>query len=242
MGSDNLFHKVREERKKRETNIINQRAGNWLIVTEGTKTEPIYFKKIIDIVNNNLPKDSRLKCEICGMGKNTISLVDSVLNLQYFIDKKIGSKIILYEKIFVVFDRDSFSKQNFNRAINLCKKNDYIPLWSNEAFEYWLLLHFNYYNSNLSRLDYREKIENELKKKNINIKYQKNSEKVIDYIIQKGSLINAINNAKRIHKEMIRSNIKPDEANCMTTMYRFFEEIDRRNEELSVKKCKEIFK
>ena len=58
MGSDNLFHKVREERKKRETNIINQRAGNWLIVTEGTKTEPIYFKRIIsfslfDVKNRN---------------------------------------------------------------------------------------------------------------------------------------------------------------------------------------------
>lgn len=94
----------------------------------------------------------------------------------------------------------------------------------------------------MSRLDYKEKIENELKKKNINIKYQKNSEKVIDYIIQKGSLINAINNAKKIHKEMIKLGIKPDEANSMTTMYRFFEELDRRNEELSVKKCKEIFK
>ena len=40
MGSDNLFKKRREERKKRVENIKKQKSSNWLIVCEGTETEP----------------------------------------------------------------------------------------------------------------------------------------------------------------------------------------------------------
>lgn len=43
MGSDNLFKKRRDERKKRKENIEKQRSSNWLVVCEGVETEPNYF-------------------------------------------------------------------------------------------------------------------------------------------------------------------------------------------------------
>ena len=41
------------------------------------------------------------------------------------------------EKIFVVFDKDSFSDDDFDDTIKMCEDNGYIPLWSNQAIEYW---------------------------------------------------------------------------------------------------------
>lgn len=51
MGKDELFYKARTERKKRERNIIEQILNSWLLVSEGTKTEPIYFEYIIKKIN-----------------------------------------------------------------------------------------------------------------------------------------------------------------------------------------------
>ena len=66
--SDNLFKKRREERKKRVENIKKQKSSNWLIVCEGTETEPNYFKGAIEEINKNLSADYKLKVTIVGKG------------------------------------------------------------------------------------------------------------------------------------------------------------------------------
>lgn len=43
MGTDDLFKKRREERKRRKYEFRNPRANSFLIVTEGERTEPLYF-------------------------------------------------------------------------------------------------------------------------------------------------------------------------------------------------------
>ena len=91
------------------------------------------------------------------MGKNTISLVRSVEDIQNDIDEY-QKAIVPYGKIFVVFDKDSFRDETFNMAIKMCYDNGYIPLWSNQAIEYWFLLHFNYIDSKMDRTMYKEKI------------------------------------------------------------------------------------
>lgn len=242
MGNDNLFHKHRESRKKREFEIINQRPNRWLIVTEGTKTEPIYFGRIVEIINDNIEKDYALKCDIYGLGMNTVSLVKMTDKLQYKIDCIVKKHIIPYDKIFVVFDRDSFSSTNFNDAISMCRNNGYIPLWSNEAIEYWFLLHFNYYNCSISRTDYKMKLEGEFKAKNINKKYEKNNVDIVNTIINYGSLKCARRNSLKVYKIFESKKISFDKANSCTTLFRFFDEVDNRNEILSLKSCDEIFK
>ena len=132
MGSDNLFSKRREERKKRKENIQKQKSNKWLIICEGTKTEPNYFQEVIKDINKNLTDEYKLNVKIIGKGKNTISLVKSVDELLNYIDES-KTSTIPYGKIFVVFDKDDFKSDFFNKAILTCEKNGYIPLWSNQA-------------------------------------------------------------------------------------------------------------
>ena len=47
MGTDDLFRKRREERKKRQHEYRQPKANSFLIVTEGKCTEPFYFKRMI---------------------------------------------------------------------------------------------------------------------------------------------------------------------------------------------------
>lgn len=44
MGSDDLFKKRRAARKQRQHEYKTPRANSFLIVTEGERTEPLYFK------------------------------------------------------------------------------------------------------------------------------------------------------------------------------------------------------
>lgn len=44
MGSDDLFKKRREARKQRKHEYKTPKANSFLIVTEGERTEPLYFK------------------------------------------------------------------------------------------------------------------------------------------------------------------------------------------------------
>ena len=51
MGSEDLAKRRRNERKARFSKEQKIRAETWLIVCEGTKTEPKYFTSLLDFVN-----------------------------------------------------------------------------------------------------------------------------------------------------------------------------------------------
>ena len=148
MGSEDLAKRRSKERKTRISKEKELRAETWLIVCEGTKTEPNYFKSLLDYVNTLSTK--KIKFKVVGTGRNTESLVDSVEELFNFTDKEISSKMIRYGKIFVVFDKDDFTRQAFNNAVTKCINKGYIALWSNECIELWFLLHFNYLHMTMS--------------------------------------------------------------------------------------------
>ena len=50
-----------------------------LIITEGTKTEPNYFKSIKELINQNYSE--RIHLEIVGQGDNTVNLFDKAKQL-----------------------------------------------------------------------------------------------------------------------------------------------------------------
>lgn len=78
MGSDNFFNKRRVERQKRKENVIKQRSSHWLVVCEGAKTEPNYFKGAVTAINQRIEDKYKLKVTVVGKGMNTLSLVNSV--------------------------------------------------------------------------------------------------------------------------------------------------------------------
>ena len=96
-----------------------------LIVCEGENTEPGYFEKF---------RLSSAKIKAVGEGYNTVSLVRRALEL-----KEEGN----YEQVWCVFDKDDFSAQDFNEAVQLAHTSGFGLAYSNQAFEYWLILHFD---------------------------------------------------------------------------------------------------
>lgn len=192
--NEHLKRFARKE-QKRKKDIRNKRKY-YLIVCEGEKTEPNYFQGFKD----DLPKGVLTWCQIDieGTGRNTQSLVDEALRLKKAYEQEYNRTI---DRLWVVFDRDSFSPNDFNNAVLRCQNTKPVIgcAWSNEAFELWYLLHFHYYNHGMSRKDYQDAIEDNLKPLlGETYRYLKNSTDMYDLLKEYGSLDNAIRNAKRL--------------------------------------------
>ncbi|UCH94027.1 MAG: RloB domain-containing protein, partial [Candidatus Aminicenantes bacterium] len=156
MGTDNLFWKRKNKSLKRKSRNRGKLPESFLIVCEGGKTEPNYFKAF---------KLSSAAIRVEGLGMNTLSLVQVTLK----IIERAKKDGILYDQVWCVFDRNHFPIQNFNNAIDLANKKNIKVAYSNEAFELWYLLHFHYYNSGVSRNQYFAMLS-----KLLNAPYKKN--------------------------------------------------------------------
>lgn len=230
MGSDNFYKRRKETRRVREENILKLRSSNSFIISEGVKTEPNYFKEAVDEINKSIDDKYKLKVKIVGMGKNTVSLVKSVDDILNDINFY-KTSVIPYDKIFVVFDKDSFDSKLFNEAILMCERKGYIPLWSNQAIEFWFLLHFNLIETRMNRDMYIIKLNEYFKKSGLlNYKYIKNDKSIYSKLCNYGSLENAIKYAKNIYLKHL--NEKPSDAESCTLVYKFFEEVNKRIDEI----------
>lgn len=54
MGTDDLFKKRRAERQKRKHEFKSVNTNSFLIVTEGEKSEPLYFKGLQKKINEKV--------------------------------------------------------------------------------------------------------------------------------------------------------------------------------------------
>jgi len=210
----------REEQKRKKD--FRAKRKYYLIVCEGEKTEPNYFQGMKD----DLPKGvlTWYQIDIEGTGRNTQSLVDEALRLKKTYEQGNNRPI---DKLWVVFDRDSFSAQDFNSAILRCKnsKPEIGCAWSNEAFELWYLLHFQYYENRISRADYKRLIEASLKPLLGNsFRYKKNSDKMFPILKEHGNLDTAIRNAKRLSDKFMDSQDYAEHNPC-TMVWKLVEEL-----------------
>jgi RloB-like protein len=188
----------------------------FLIVCEGEKTEPNYFRKF--------PVPTRPKVidvDIRGVGRTTLSLVEEALRLKEELGLRFdrdGYK----DQVWCVFDRDfkqeNFNTQNFNTAITLARKQKFGIAYSNDAFELWYILHFEYYESETHRQDYIRILEDRL-----GHGYQKNSETMYDELRDRQST--AIKYAKRIIEMHDPGMIGTH--NPSTTVYLLVEELNK---------------
>lgn len=174
--------------KKRKINIRHV-AVSFLIVCEGTRTEPNYFKSLI----KNRISDVR-EVEINGQGKGTVSLIKEVISIQ----KKSSKE---FDRVWAVFDKDDFD--DFNDAIRLAKKNKINCAWSNESFELWYYLHFEYLDTGVSRKQYIEMIEREVRKRsgNKDYKYKKKDESTFSLLQNIGNESLALRNAEKLKEK-----------------------------------------
>jgi len=147
--------------------------------------------------------------EIYGLGYNTVALVERAIELSREGD---------YDQVWCVFDRNSFPAQNFNDAIALAQRNGVHVAYSNEAFELWYLLHFNYYDAAMRRSDCCTKLSELL-----GYKYRKNSDDLYEKLEYRQAV--AIRNAMRLLAQYMP--LIPERANPSTTVHLLVEQLNR---------------
>jgi RloB-like protein len=183
--------------RKVNTREIRQR---FLIICEGEKTEPNYFRSF------RVPK---VVIEVQGLGMNPSKLVDKA------IEQKNPEE---YDQIWCVFDRDSWTETDFHNAIKNAKDADIEIAYSNESFELWYILHFEFLNTGIPRSDYLKKLDRHLGQK-----YAKNSDDIYDKLLEHQP--NAIKNAENLLKKYQPCN--PANDNPSTTVHRLVQELNK---------------
>jgi len=197
MGTDNLHHRRKIGRAKAHEKVKDIREREWLLVCEGKKTECNYFKGLVASLNTT--GNNHILLKPCGEGKNTTSLIDSVDKHFDYLDKEYGLTRIPYTKIIFVFDKDDFSADQFNSAVTKAKKRfpNCIVAWSNESFELWLNLHFDYISTGMTRWEYNDRLTDILRNKKILTKNQNYK----DHISNHDDIFNKIESAGGCYKK-----------------------------------------
>ncbi|MEB3342588.1 RloB family protein [Okeania sp.] len=195
--------KSKYARSRNEKVKTRKAKERFLIVCEGTKTEPNYFKSF------PVPKDV-IEVDVLGVGKNTINLVEKALRIK----QEDGD----YDRVWCVFDKDSFPPKNFNAAIKYAEDNNVEVAYSNQAFEVWYLLHFDDPYIPKSRKDYEK-----LLTKRMNQKYEKNSNEMYKMLLDRQP--QAIKNAEKLLKQYNPPN--PANDNPSTTVHLLVKELNR---------------
>lgn len=223
MGSENRHLKKRIKREESLRKIREEKPDNWLIVCEGQETEKNYISSLIDNFNLQL-NNHKINYKIKGYGQSNKKLVLTAEQVSSFLDS-CNLRVMPYNKVFVVYDKDSFKNDDFDNSIKMCEARGYISLWSNESFELWLLLYFNHYQGNISRVELIKKINKEFKNLGLKIKYSKTNDKIFELFDKYGSIDKAYSLAKK--NLCFYSNFEtPSKCFSCTTMYKLLDELE----------------
>ncbi len=186
-----------------------------LIVCEGKNTEPSYFNHF---------RLSSATVKSVGEGYNTVSLVNRATQLVN--EKK-------YDQVWCVFDKDDFNENDFNKAIQMAETNNFKVAYSNQSFEYWLILHFDDHQGvGMHRKDYNDKI-NELLKP-FSVIYDGNGDKIItENFFELLDGLDSKTNKKRVDLAIARAtrnfnlfdHKNPAKEESSTTVFRLVEEL-----------------
>ena len=219
-------HKERLKEKRRTQPTLERKVPTQtekptiLIVCEGKNTEPSYFRQF---------KLSSATIIPIGEGYNTTALVNRAIEL---------NKEYHYDQAWCVFDADPKpdnpnQASNYNKAIWLAKKENFGIACSNQAFEYWIILHFlDHQGGKMNRRDYDKKINSLLKP--FGLTYDGKGSKIIteelfnllEAVDPKANTKRqqlAIERAERNYKKLDHSN--PSKAESCTAVYLLVQEL-----------------
>ena len=144
-NSPQIRQKAQLERKQNKRASYNR----ILIVSEGSKTEPLYFKEIRAAYRLNT---ANIELQPSALGTEPLQVVQYAHKLFVNGDphKRIGKRA--FEQVYAVFDRDDH--KTFHQALKTAEsldgklRNDqkqpvvFQAITSIPSFELWLLLHF----------------------------------------------------------------------------------------------------
>ncbi len=209
-------HREQLKSQRRAAPILDRPIGarsekpTILIVCEGVNTEPSYFNQF---------RVSSVRIKPIGVGFNTVSLVCRAIELSESGD---------FDQVWCVFDKDDFSDKNFNEAIQMANANGLEVAYSNQAFEYWLILHFNdHQGGRMNRRDYNSVLNSALQSYSVTYDGDGNK-KVSRELFELLSGIEPRTNRKRVELAIDRAkrnykildNLDPADRESSTTVFR----------------------
>ncbi len=219
---DNALEK-RFARKKQNKNKQKELRAYFLIVCEGEKTEPNYFKAFPKQVGKIV-----YDIEFDGGGISTLKVVEKAIDLRDKSPQK-------YDRVWAVFDKDCFKPNSFNSAILKAKANNIECAWSNEAFELWYLLHFHNRVTPMERGKYQKAIEeainNNKKRGEMKFTYKKNDLAMYALLNEHGNQDLAIKWAKELDENITGQNFSSYNPN--TRVYKLVEELIGKSKTLN---------
>ncbi|HPJ23705.1 MAG TPA: RloB family protein, partial [Bacillota bacterium] len=200
-----------------------------MVYAEGSKTEPLYIENIKEELakrNNCQVEDLTINTVPKSGGHNTLDLIE-------YAEKDVLERRKNNEKIdfiWIFYDKDSFDKDQFDNSYHKIisknkdshkKKNEFEfacdkfgtvwnACWSNESFELWVFLHFQYLTSSLSRKQYISKINAFLKAKGAPSSdlYQKTRPDLYTLLNQYGDVKMAKRYAERLNLALENEKVK----------------------------------
>jgi len=161
-----------------------------LILCEDEKSSRDYFEHFpLSEKNKEL-----IDIQCVGTGYNTDTLMEEAIRRR----EVAISENRPYSSIWVVFDKDDFPQDRFNRAFQLAAKySNVTAVWANESFELWYLLHFSYHHTAIGRHAINVKLSGLLRRNGcVNRDYDKSDKEMYRYL--KGRLGTAISYAKKL--------------------------------------------
>jgi hypothetical protein len=191
----------------RRVDELNPRQ-RFLIVCEGEKTEPQYFERF---------RVPHLIVDVKGVGMNTLSLVEKAIEL---------SRMDNYDQVWCVFDKDDFPPDNFENAIQKARDARIKVAYSNQAFELWYLLHFEYLQTAIDRSAYIRKLSDH---DHLGFTYKKNDPAIYEHLQCKMDV--AIRNAERLNKQYDSKH--PAKNDPSTTVFLLVKELQKQAKPLS---------
>lgn len=216
MSKKSLLENRRKGHGPRKHDYRQPKANSFLIVTEGARTEPYYFGRLKELIHAKMGGVLDVVApdiDIQGRGQSTIDLLKVT-------EKIVRASKIVYQNIWIVFDKDDF--ENFDEAIKLGEAKGYHIAWSNRSFEYWLYLHFHYNESAIN--DWAAQLDTVFKQEKLGQgRYRKNNKEDVYAIVNRPDrLDNAIKNAKHRKGKDVPSTFDPG-----TTVYKLVEELKK---------------
>ena len=187
-----------------------------MIVCEG-QTEELYFKSFpvlgVRVDTVNLKGQSKLK-----MVESTQEILDSTA--------------VAYDEIWCVFDMDvrrgEDEYSDFDNAIHQAESLGFKVAYSNDAFELWFYLHFEYTDAKNLRTFYYEELG-----KRLGLNYEKDGKrydfcqkvyKLLE-VHEQSSQSKALKRASLLYKE--KSDLPYHRQNPVTKVFELVEELNR---------------
>lgn len=180
-------------------------AYSFLIVCEGSKTEPEYFEAF------PAPREvMRVKVE--GGGGSPSEIVEKAQKRQ----QQARRDGLPFDQVWCVFDRDDIDELQFRKAIADADKLGFKVAYTNQAFELWYLLHFHYHNTGIDRSTYKQRLTNCL-----GYEYRKNDPGIYATLLSRRKT--AIQFAEKLLKVYEPTN--PANDNPSTTVHLLVQEL-----------------